>query len=388
MDERLIQWRVGVMVLATIISTAILVIVLGDFTTVLQGTYTIHIRFPSAPGVTPQTPVRQFGLLVGRVTDVKVAADRRGALVTAEINDDTILYKDEVCRITGSLLGDAVIEFVPGDVQPVGFVGETDEAGDEQVGTVEVEAFAEEPADQQEPQRIQPGETISGIVATSPLELVFQLEDNLTTAIDAVASAGSEISELADRINTFFESNNGRVARVVDQAEMTLASIDEAAQSFNRVLGDEELIEDLRAALQEMPSVLNETKLAINQTRAAAETFDRNLKNLEGFTEPLGRRGEGLITQVEQSVRRLDGLFMELQQFSRALSDPQGNLGLFIHDQDLYQNLNAAAINLRELTSRMRPVVEDARVITDKLARDPAQLFNVRSALERRSLIK
>jgi phospholipid/cholesterol/gamma-HCH transport system substrate-binding protein len=45
--------------------------------------------------------------------------------------------------------------------------------------------------------------------------------------------------------------------------------------------------------------------------------------------------------------------------------------------------LNAAVDNVQEVTERLRPIVNDVRVFTDKIARDPRQL-GVRGALDRR----
>jgi phospholipid/cholesterol/gamma-HCH transport system substrate-binding protein len=42
-----------------------------------------------------------------------------------------------------------------------------------------------------------------------------------------------------------------------------------------------------------------------------------------------------------------------------------------MYNPDIYNELNAAAANVNELTKRLRPIVEDVRIFTDKLARRP-----------------
>ena len=44
MDERVMQFRVGVTVLATLIITAILVLIFGQMSMFTGGSYTIHLR--------------------------------------------------------------------------------------------------------------------------------------------------------------------------------------------------------------------------------------------------------------------------------------------------------------------------------------------------------
>ena len=87
MDERVVQFRVGVMVLATIIITGILILLFNEFPSMGAGTYTIHVRFSSAPGVAKDTPVRRSGILIGRVTDVEFD-EKYNVIATLEINRD------------------------------------------------------------------------------------------------------------------------------------------------------------------------------------------------------------------------------------------------------------------------------------------------------------
>jgi phospholipid/cholesterol/gamma-HCH transport system substrate-binding protein len=56
-------------------------------------------------------------------------------------------------------------------------------------------------------------------------------------------------------------------------------------------------------------------------------------------------------------------------------------------DRQLYDNLSQAAENVNCLTRQLRPVVNDVRVFTDKIARHPEQL-GVRGALQRSPGIK
>ena len=117
MDERVMQFRVGVMVLATLIITVTLALMFGELPAISRGTNTIYVRFSDAPGVTRDTPVRKSGILIGRVSAIRFADDDRTVLVTAEIDRARKIYTDETCRISNSLIGigsDTVLEIVPG----------------------------------------------------------------------------------------------------------------------------------------------------------------------------------------------------------------------------------------------------------------------------------
>ena len=115
MDERVLRFRVGIVMVAAVIITVILVMLFGAWPTVLQPQYELNVKFPQAPGIAVDTPVRKSGVLIGRVSQVKLL-DEGGVLVGARIFDRYKLRQNETCRIgTGSLIGDAVLEFVPSD---------------------------------------------------------------------------------------------------------------------------------------------------------------------------------------------------------------------------------------------------------------------------------
>jgi phospholipid/cholesterol/gamma-HCH transport system substrate-binding protein len=112
MDERVVKFRVGVMVIATLFLGGILVVLFSDPFAIVRSHYVIHIHFTDAPGVTVGTPVRKSGILIGRVSSVELAQEG-GVNVTCEIHNDVKIRKSEVAQVTGSLLGgDVVIQFV------------------------------------------------------------------------------------------------------------------------------------------------------------------------------------------------------------------------------------------------------------------------------------
>src|ERR1700722_6178659 len=98
MNERVMQFRVGVFILAAILSATILVLLFMGSTPFLYGRYVIYIKFSEAPGVTADTPVRKSGIRIGRVRNVQFSDDDTGVIVTAEIDHERTLYNDEQCK--------------------------------------------------------------------------------------------------------------------------------------------------------------------------------------------------------------------------------------------------------------------------------------------------
>jgi phospholipid/cholesterol/gamma-HCH transport system substrate-binding protein len=401
MNDRVVQFRVGVVVLATAIIAAILIVLFGDTGSFWKSHKTIHIKFPSAPGITVDSPVRKSGILIGRVSDVEFAPDGQ-ILVTVEVNSDVKLFRTDRARIRTSLLGDATLEFVPGKAPD----NETPPEEAKQAGeplsrrdpnirpVVALAAQKEEPAEpppialaQAEPAEIQEGETIQGEVVPSPTEIMVRLEDKIAQAADSLSVASRRVARLAGRITNFMEANDAQFARILDKSEVALDGFNRTIAGFDEFLGDEQFRANLRRSLVELPEVLAQTRQAMVELQETTALADENLNNLRGFTGPLGERGDELVLKLESGVTNLDELLAQLAAFSRALNDNEGSLGQLLNNPDLYQNLNRAALNIQHATRQLQPIIHDVRVFTDKIARDPGRL-GVSGALRKTPPIK
>lgn len=412
MDDRVVKFRVGVVVVSTMILGGILVLLFGDARWLLRSVKTIHIHFNDAPGVTEGTPVRKSGILIGRVTRVEFA-DQGGVNVTTEIDTKVKLYRSEVPQVTGSLLGgDVVIQFVkrvrppttetsPTATPPTGAPRAAAPPGAAPPGTGPPDAVpqtktADPAADAPSAQKaaaakappepadalLQDGDFIQGSVAPSPVQVITNLEGNLSVAIDSLSNAGNEVGKLATYINKMLADNDQQITRIVNKAEQTLDTFQRALANVDDVIGNEKVREDLRVAISELPQLLTDTRGAMNTVRTTVESVDRNLRNLEGFTGPLGDRGEEIVNRADQAIARLDDMLGEMSDFGKKLNSGEGSLGQLMRNPDLYQHLNAAAKNIEQITCQMKPILADARVFSDKIARRP-ELLGVRGALER-----
>ncbi|MEZ6120219.1 MAG: MlaD family protein [Pirellulaceae bacterium] len=202
MDERVIQFRVGVLVMATLIITVILIVLFGDIPTGLKDSRTIYVRFESAPGVTVNTPVRKSGILVGRITQVDLQDDG-SVLVTAKIDADRPLRQNEICRIgTGNVLGDAMMEFVP------------------------------DPLSNLPPEPLADGAYLEGVVAqdfmSSAGNFMNMLSDfatDLRGTLDSIESAGQEISRVATNLNNVVVNNQDGFNRILVHSNLPWAAL-------------------------------------------------------------------------------------------------------------------------------------------------------------------
>ena len=351
MDERVVQFRVGVMVLASIIIAGILVVLFGSLPNVTTPTKTVYIVFRQALGVSRETPVRKYGILIGRVEEVELN-DSGGVLVTAEITARDKVFTNDICQVTNSLLGgDAVIQIVGTD-------------------------------DKLPKKLIEDGDRLVGITTPDPLQAFGNLEATLGEAVQSVSSTSDEIGRLARRVSDLLENNDEQIARVVNKAEETLDRIRAVAENTNEVIGDPNAQEKLKQALNELPDVIHDTREAVNGFKVTLQAADRNLQNMEGLTRPLGQRGPQLVESIDSTMMKLDRVLSELQQFSAALNNPSGSLGQLLNDPSLYQRVSSTVANVESLSRQLQPVVRDAREFSNKIARHP-ELLGVSGALRR-----
>jgi phospholipid/cholesterol/gamma-HCH transport system substrate-binding protein len=395
MDERILKFRVGVMVLATLIITSILVLLFGNVRHALRRTYTVEILFDDAEGVTEDTPVRKSGILIGRVTGVTFADDGR-AKVIAEINADVELGPDHECRISRSLLGETSLQFVQRkrpQQQELPDSVHTSRGGRRAVisvlgtGTLQFVQLQKPPELEAPPAGQQRPRTFKGVSPRDPVELLEQLGPKIESMVDSVTRTSDEIRSVAAQLNRAFSEEDSPVVRSVARLEKTLESIGKAADNLNEVLSDPQLKADLKQGLSELPKALRESRDAFSGLKQTLELADRNLQNLEGFTRPLGQRGDELFLKLDRSATKLERLLDNLNTFGTAINDRQGSLGRLMSDPELYDNLSEAAGNINDLTKQLRPIVNDVRVFTDKIARDPGRI-GVRGVFQQNSGVK
>jgi phospholipid/cholesterol/gamma-HCH transport system substrate-binding protein len=355
MNERVIQFRVGVVVVAATIITGIMIMLIGEGKTLFRQQYSVYLLFPQAPGVSVDTPVRKHGVLIGRVSSVELRAEG-GVRLTARIDAGRQLRRSDVCVIkSASLLGDSVLEFMPTG-EPAEFV--------------------------------QDNETIAnGVVATNPVQMIADLQGTMETAVAAIGDAASEVQQLAARINTTLGSNDEQIRRIIDKSERAVDQFSSAMASIEAFTGDPELRDGLKKSLQNLPTVVADVQRTLGVFRNSMAGFDRitlqaeqNLRNLNKFTGPLGERGEQLAIDFAATLKNVNRITGQFVTFSEALNNREGTLGRILYDPELYDRLNEAVARVNSAARKIEPILNDVRIFTDKIAVDP-RLLGVKGAV-------
>ena len=297
--------------------------------------------------------MRKSGILIGRVSHIEFDKDDTGVLVTIQIDANRTVYHDETCRIVNSLIGigsDTVLEFV-----------RRPRAGPHTPVTN--------------------GETINGEVASDPTRAIVNLEQNLGETMSRVKGASDALGDTFHRLDALLSRNEDRITRVIQESGETLDLLKSTLNNTNDIIGDKETRQNLRDAIKQFPKTLDDASETARQMGEAMKTVQQNLKNLEGLTKPLGQRGETLVQRMTDGTDKLNQVMDEMLHFSRSLNDPDNALGQLVNNPELVRHLTRAVKNIDDLTRQLKPILDDAHVFSDKIARHP-EVLGVRGAIK------
>jgi len=394
MDENRLRFGVGVLVISAIGIGIILTFLFGAFPSVLQRDYSLTVDFKSAEGISANTAVVRDGVRIGRVSSIELkndednAGDKGGVRVTLAMDSNKPMSHAYLPRIgTGNFVtGDAQLEFVLG--KPA-----------ELRELVNPDLLAEPYTD---------GEYIS---YGENSESLFEMQSDLQETFEAIRNAGSSIAVAAESINKLASGvekvvggTDSKIEQVADEAVKALGEFNGAMAEIRSIVGNETLRENLEKSVAELPGVLTEAKSTLESTKRTFESFERvgnefekvgvaavdtvnsaqrTIKNVEQFTEPLATHGDQLVNQVLGTMTRLESTLSEVEQFAKAVNNKDGSVRMLLDDKDMYWKIRRSVENIESATARIRPILDDVRIFTDKVARDPRQL-GVRGALSKR----
>jgi phospholipid/cholesterol/gamma-HCH transport system substrate-binding protein len=353
MDERKLQFRVGLLVIVALAVGSWLVIRFGDVQRSWRKHYDISIRFDSAAGLYPSAPVLLNGVVVGAVKQVVLDGAQGGVIVSVEIRDDVRIRADALPMVARSLLGETAIEFTRGSAKEF------------------LEAGAE----------------IVGQGAPDPMVAVQRLEARASAALELLGETGAEWKLVARNLNSLMDTNRGhfdvvveRAAESLHQLTITLQTTQKMVAAANKIVSDPASQQALQETLIAMPELVQETRQTIAATRSAIDNINRNLINLAQVTEPISKRGDLMVAKLDSSLGNLDALLSEMNRFAKLVNSEDGTLQKFTADPSLYENLDKSSQSMAVLLKNLEPIIRDLREFSDKIARNP-EILGVGGAL-------
>ncbi len=403
MDEQGYRFGVGVLVVASLVITIILILFFGAAPNFFARRYEITINFDRAPGVETDTPVRKNGVQIGRVTSVKLLdsndndTKNPGVNLTMELDSQYKIRASEVARIgTGSLItGDNVVEFVQAtdEERLRRFDGS---GGSPKDGTLDPNEQTIANSVLAQGDYLGDG---AGKVAPDPFEALLKMQETFAPTLTsmeptfrAVQQASNQVNGLAADIRQVIGGGDGDMGdgpfqKLAKKAEESMGILDKTLISIEGLFNDPRLrdvAERLPQLMQEAEGVMIQTRKTIASFEGVGREAEATMKNVSEFTRPLGQNGDRIVSDALRTLNNLDAALADIRKLTGTVNNSQGTVQKLLSDDQLYNSIVRTLENVELLTHRMQPIVEDARIFSDKLARDPSQLIGVRNVINGR----
>src|ERR1700722_13111070 len=120
MNERLMQFRIGMFVIVAGLVLTMMIVWFGESPSILRDQVYLKIRYAEAPGVVEGVPVRKSGIRIGEVfstTFDERPGEPDGVIVTLALERRYKLHEGTVPRLNRSLIGDVTVDMMPGTGQ-------------------------------------------------------------------------------------------------------------------------------------------------------------------------------------------------------------------------------------------------------------------------------
>jgi phospholipid/cholesterol/gamma-HCH transport system substrate-binding protein len=396
MDDNKLRFGVGVLVISAIGIGIILIFLFGAFPSVLKRDYSLSVVFPSAEGIAVNTAVVRDGVRIGRVSSIDLQ-DTGGVLISLSMDSAQRLTHEYVPRISAGKLvtGDSKLEFVKATPRML-----TQIFGDD------TEII---------PKPYIPDEFLDyGTKTESLFEMQNDLQDTfnaIQSAGESIAIAGESVNQLAIQVRELAGGTDSKVADVAADASAAIEEFRGAMLDIRAIVGNPEFKQNLEQSMARVPGLLDDTQKALDAAQTTFESFERagnqfekvglaaeetvqtaqgavlsaqsTFENLEGFTEPLSERGGEMVEQLMKTLSSFDTAMTQVGIFGESLNASDGSLKRFLEDDEIYYRIRRTIQNIELASAKVRPILDDVRVFSDKIARDPRQL-GVRGAISRR----
>lgn len=361
MNERVMQFRIGMFVLVAGLVLTTLIVWFGESPTLLRDHVYLIARYDEAPGVAEGIMVRKSGIRIGEVT--AIAFDERpgqpdGVLVTLSLDPKFKLKAGSVPRITRSLIGDVSIDMLPGTRQD--YLKTSVSLNDAPIveGTV-----TPDPSKALAAATVafeQAGGTLKSIdEAANGLAKISKNAENLGDFLNTWKKTGEQVSGAAEGINRFIKTNEADI-------QPAITNFREVAQKLNTTFD---------------PATQESLKTAIRQFNSAATQLNTGMTNAGPLLHDLGAPVSNVpTTDFGQAVRRLNLISADLSLLTGSLRDSQGHLNnqgslqKLITHPELFDNLNKFASSGAYAFENLRPVLANFRVFAEKISRDPSAI--------------
>jgi phospholipid/cholesterol/gamma-HCH transport system substrate-binding protein len=368
MNERVMQFRIGMFVIVAGLVLTMLVIWFGESPALFRRQKFVIAHYPEAPGVSEGIPIRKSGIRIGEVVSIRFddrPGQPDGVLVTLAFDPKFQIREGSIPRVSRAIIGDVSIDMMPGTGDQLM------EMGDRAASAPIIEgAVAPDPAN-----------------ALAAATDAFQNVKGTLLSIDEAAKGLSGIAKKAENLDEFlasFRDMGKKVGVLADDLDKMAKSAD---SDFPAMVSNVRQISDkINSTFDE--KTLSDLKNTTKQLSSGSTRLDQILSDVTPLAKDLGLDpGKPATTSLGQALNRFNRISYDLGLLTSKIGDgrgglnPNGSLQRMLTDAQLYDNFNKLASSGREVMSGAKTVLANFNRFAERVANDPGAIG--RGALQR-----
>jgi phospholipid/cholesterol/gamma-HCH transport system substrate-binding protein len=343
-SEKQIRWsqlRVGITVLAALITLAILIFLMTGTTGLFTKKILVHTYVDNAGGLRVGAPVRLEGVDIGNVTGIRVDPDPARRVAPVELTMKiTTKYADSMnsgCQVlltTAGVLGEVFIDF--------------------------------------DCRQAKGGPLGNGSVL--PTKDVPQFQD-VVRASQSTLENMNVLLKRVDDIVSYIQSGKGSIGKIIydpslfDRANATVAQLQQITNQINsphgtigKLLNSEELYNKVNSAVDNVNKIIDEVnggQGTIGKFLKDPTLYDNANKMVAGGNQLIsdvnaGKGTLGKLAKDQALADKIDNTVTRLNNIADRLDKGEGTAGKFLKDPALYDNTNDLLVETRSLIKAVR----------------------------------
>ncbi|MCL2743226.1 MAG: MlaD family protein [Planctomycetaceae bacterium] len=368
------ELKVGLTVFTAIAALAVLIIMFGKGLPFHFGNeYTIKVRFQRTPGISVKSPVFKNGVEIGKVSNVMLVDDDREVEVSISLPKRRKIYTDEECLVRQTvIMGDASLDFV----KKPNFQGKVELVGPDSPPLA------------------------GGVGGGGLLDGSSSIESDLSRAIENVSNAAVQVSELIGKVHQFIgtpqelEQRKKTIDAISREMLASLTSMRTMSDNVNLFVSNPKFQENTQKILDALPEVLEQAQQLIGETKKLVDKGSGSLDKIDGGLDKANKALEGVQTitdaisgdvpevmkTLKNSSVKLEEMFDEITSIIKAVNQADGTVKRLMRDPEAYEKLMETLDNVQKITGELdlmlrtdiKPIANNVKIITDKVARDPS----------------
>jgi phospholipid/cholesterol/gamma-HCH transport system substrate-binding protein len=294
-------------------------------------------------------PVKLRGVPVGKISEIDLAPEGRGVLVTMMVDPDLQLGDDAAVLLSpASLFGDWQAELISITDQPDLL-------------------FAEMPGREVLPGASLPDITELTAVGAQIAEDLQRLSDRVDLAFTEETAIGiretmENIQDISEQLTGFVDQQTRTYATMSDNMLVATQGVVEVMATVERVAGGvEQEVPLIVANARQASQNLEELSIRIAAATEGLPAFVARADTMMGTLNEVATNVNTVVTELGPQVQEVGPLIAEarlamatLQRASERLESGEGTLGRLMEDPALYEETQAAIMTLRRLMADMQ----------------------------------